>query len=53
MARPESKMIMGYLPVDAHHHAALVALVAPGSPTHKLLDPSLGIQHTFSAEPFA
>jgi hypothetical protein len=42
MARPEAKMIMGYLLVKAHHHAALVSLVAPGRPTHKLPDPYAG-----------
>jgi hypothetical protein len=42
MARPESKMIMGYLPVEAHHYAAIVSLVAPGSLAHKLLDPYAG-----------
>jgi hypothetical protein len=32
-------MIMGYLPIETHHHAAIVSLVAPGTPAHKLLDP--------------
>lgn len=37
MARTESKAIMGYLPIDAKHHAAILSLVAPATPAHKLL----------------
>jgi hypothetical protein len=42
VARPESKINMGYLPIEAQHHAALVSLVAPGTPAHRLLDPFAG-----------
>jgi hypothetical protein len=42
VARPESKMIMGYLPIQAHHDAAIVSLVAPGNASHRLLDPYAG-----------
>ena len=39
MARAESKMIMGYLPIDPKHHAAITSLVAPATLAHRLLDP--------------
>jgi 16S rRNA G966 N2-methylase RsmD len=42
MARPESKMIMGYLPLEERHYTALFSLVAPATPTVKLLDPFAG-----------
>ena len=42
MARNESKAIMGYLPIEAKHHTAITSLVAPATPTHKLLDPYAG-----------
>ena len=42
MARSESKAIMGYLPIEAKHHAAIVSLVAPATLAHKLLDPFAG-----------
>lgn len=42
MARTESKMIMGYLPIEAKHHAAIVSLVAPATPAHRILDPFAG-----------
>jgi hypothetical protein len=35
-------MVMGYLPIEDKHHAAIVSLVALGSPAHKLLDPYAG-----------
>ncbi len=40
--RPEAKAKMGYYPVEAHHHAAIVSLVAPGTSAHRLLDPYAG-----------
>jgi tRNA G10 N-methylase Trm11 len=42
MARAESKMVMGYLPIEAKHHAAIISLVAPATPAVKLLDPFAG-----------
>lgn len=42
MARSESKAIMGYLPIEAKHHAAIVSLLAPATPAHRILDPFAG-----------
>ena len=42
MARAESKMVMGYLPIEPHHHAAILSLVMPATPPVKLLDPFAG-----------
>ena len=42
MARNESKAIMGYLPIEAKHHDAILSLVAPATPNHRLLDPFAG-----------
>lgn len=42
MARAESKMIMGYLPIEPKHHAAILSLVAPATPAVRLLDPFAG-----------
>lgn len=42
MARAESKMIMGYLPIEERHHPALLSLVAPSIPAAKILDPFAG-----------
>src|SRR5579871_3338547 len=42
MACAESKIIMGYLPIEERHHAAIISLVAPATPTVKLLDPFAG-----------
>jgi len=42
MARAESKMVMGYLPIDLKHYEALLSLVAPATPTVRLLDPFAG-----------
>ena len=42
MARAESKQIMGYLPIDAQHHDAIISLVAPGTPAGRMLDPFAG-----------
>jgi superfamily II DNA or RNA helicase len=42
MARTESKMIMGYLPIEPQHHPAILSLVAPATPTTKILDPFAG-----------
>ncbi|MEO8391610.1 MAG: DUF6094 domain-containing protein [Chloroflexota bacterium] len=33
---------MGYLPILETHHAAIVSLVAAGTPAHKFLDPTAG-----------
>jgi hypothetical protein len=42
MARAESKMIMGYLPIEPKHHAAILSLVAPATPAVRVLDPFAG-----------
>lgn len=42
MARAESKMVMGYLPIEPHHHAAILSLVMPATPAVKMLDPFAG-----------
>src|SRR5690606_1021160 len=42
MARAESKMIMGYLPIEERHYPALLSLVAPAAPAVRLLDPFAG-----------
>ena len=42
MARAESKMIMGYLPIEEHHHPAILSLVMSATPAVKLLDPFAG-----------
>jgi hypothetical protein len=42
MARAESKMIMGYQPIEPKHHAAILSLVAPATPAVRLLDPFAG-----------
>jgi len=42
MARAESKQIMGFLPIEERHYAALLSLVAPTTPAVKLLDPFAG-----------
>jgi hypothetical protein len=42
MARAESKIIMGYLPVEARHFPALFSLVAPATQAVRLLDPFAG-----------
>ncbi|MBZ0283467.1 MAG: DUF6094 domain-containing protein [Anaerolineae bacterium] len=42
MARSESKMVMGYLPIESRHHQAILSLVAPATPTTKILDPFAG-----------
>ncbi|MBI5928194.1 MAG: hypothetical protein HY862_02715 [Chloroflexi bacterium] len=42
MARAESKAIMGYLPIDAHHHPAILSLITPATPATRLLDPFAG-----------
>ena len=42
MARAESKVVMGYLPVEAKHHDAITSLIIPATPATKLLDPFAG-----------
>jgi hypothetical protein len=42
MARAESKMIMGYLPLEERHYPALFSLVAPATPAVRMLDPFAG-----------
>ncbi|MCK6580532.1 MAG: DUF6094 domain-containing protein [Anaerolineae bacterium] len=42
MARAESKMVMGYLPIDLKHYAAILSLIAPAQPAVRLLDPFAG-----------
>jgi hypothetical protein len=42
MARAESKMIMGYLPIEERHYPALLSLIHPATPAVRLLDPFAG-----------
>jgi len=42
MARAESKIVMGYLPIEARHHAAILSLVTPATSAVRLLDPFAG-----------
>ncbi|MDX1993679.1 MAG: DUF6094 domain-containing protein, partial [bacterium] len=42
MARAESKMVMGYLPIEERHYPALLSLIAPAAPAVKMLDPFAG-----------
>ncbi len=42
MARAESKMVMGYLPIEERHYPALISLVEPANLGIKLLDPFAG-----------
>ncbi len=42
MARAESKIIMGYLPIEERHYPALLSLVSPATPAVRLLDPFAG-----------
>ena len=42
MARLSSKEILGFLPLSSQHHEAVLSLVAPATPTHRLLDPFAG-----------
>jgi hypothetical protein len=42
MARAESKMVMGYLPIEERHYPALLPLVQPATAAHKLLEPFAG-----------
>src|SRR5436309_1435608 len=42
MSRAESRMVMGYLPMESRHHAAIVSLIAPASPATRMLDPFAG-----------
>jgi hypothetical protein len=34
MARADSKIIMGYLPLEERHYLAVLSLVQPATPTH-------------------
>jgi len=42
MARSESKIIMGFLPIEEHHHPAILSLIAPATSATRLLDPFAG-----------
>lgn len=42
MSRPENRVVMGYFAIEPKHHAAILSLVQPASPDHKLLDPFAG-----------
>jgi len=42
MARAESKMVMGYLPIEERHYPALLSLITPATPSIKMLDPFAG-----------
>jgi hypothetical protein len=53
MARPGSKMKAGYLPIEERHYPALLSLVAPATPSHRLLDPFAGEGAFLTAAAFA
>lgn len=38
----ENREVMGFFAIDPKHHAAIISLVAPATPAHKLLDPYAG-----------
>jgi superfamily II DNA or RNA helicase len=42
VSRLASKEIMGYLPIEPKHHAAILSLVASATPAVRLLDPFAG-----------
>jgi 16S rRNA G966 N2-methylase RsmD len=42
MSRLESKQKMGFLPIEERHYPALLSLVQPATPVHRLLDPFAG-----------
>src|SRR5258708_7046054 len=42
MARAESKMIMGYLPIEERHYAAILSLLTTATPATRMLDPFAG-----------
>ena len=42
MSRSISKSITGYYKIDSAHHDAILSLVAPATPQHKMLDPFAG-----------
>lgn len=42
MVRAESKAIMGYLPIDTKHRAAIASLLASAMSAHWMLDPYAG-----------
>src|SRR5690606_37691279 len=42
VARLTSKEKLGFLPIEPHHHEAIVSLIAPASTAHRLLDPFAG-----------
>lgn len=60
MARAESKAIMGYLPIEVHHHPAILSLIAPATSATRLLDPFAGegvfleaAAHAWNVTPYA
>ncbi len=42
MSRMENREVMGFFVIEPKHHAAILSLVALGTPAHKLLDPFAG-----------
>jgi hypothetical protein len=42
VARLSSKEILGFLPISPEHHEAILSLVVPATPAHRLLDPFAG-----------
>jgi hypothetical protein len=42
VVRAESNIITGYLPIEPHHHPAILSLVTPATPATKFLDPFAG-----------
>ena len=42
MSRLLSQVKMGYYPIEEQHYPAILSLVAPATPAHKLLDPFAG-----------
>jgi superfamily II DNA or RNA helicase len=42
MSRMENKAVMGYFAIEPQHHPAIVSLVHPATPAHRMLDPYAG-----------
>ena len=42
MSRMENKAKMGYFPLPIEHYEAIISLVTPATPAHRLLDPFAG-----------
>ncbi len=42
MSRAENKAVMGYFPIEARHHAAILSLIGPATTATRMLDPFAG-----------